>query len=465
MKNRLLGAVSALGLAAFGLTAVSGTPAHASTLPTTTLGIYAAAEDSTGQYSTVSGQSPDVANYYLHWGQGWPSTFIAQAEAAGATPFIEIEPSDAGPSWNETPSFQDIAADGDSADNNCSLDESTYDTACSTWLSGIGTDIANLGKPVIMTFAHEFNVSGQYPWSQGDTGSCSTTTACTPSQWIAAWDEVRSIINENADGDAYWMWAPNANTGGTSEDPTPYWPGASEVDMVSVDGYPNSEWNLDTFSELFGTTFSEIEALPGESTIAQPKIFIAETNLALLGTSPYESITGFVDDLFAAGGDGVLEFEAQNQPTMTSTQWSELDAALAPSTGGSGATGEIHAVEAGKCLDVPNATQTEGTQVDIWDCNGNPNQQWTATSSGQLTVYWGGDCLEAFGQGTAPGTEVDIWPCSGGTNQQWSLNANGTITGVQSGLCLDVTEASTADGALAELWPCNGNPNQQWTGP
>jgi hypothetical protein len=23
------------------------------------------------------------------------------------------------------------------------------------------------GKPVIVTFAHEFNVSGQYPWAQG----------------------------------------------------------------------------------------------------------------------------------------------------------------------------------------------------------------------------------------------------------------------------------------------------------
>jgi hypothetical protein len=132
---------------------------------------------------------------------------------------------------------------------------------------------------------------------------------------------------------------------------------------------------------------------------------------------------------------------------------------------GSGATGEIHAVGAGKCLDVPNVTKTEGTQVDIWDCNGGTNQEWTATSSGQLTVYSGGDCLDAAGQGTAPGTKVDIWPCNGGANQEWSLNSNGTITGGQSGLCLDVTAAGTADGALGELWTCNGQSNQHWTGP
>ena len=137
----------------------------------------------------------------------------------------------------------------------------------------------------------------------------------------------------------------------------------------------------------------------------------------------------------------------------------------AVSGGGGGTTGEIHAVGAAKCLDVPNNTTTEGTQLDIWDCNGGANQEWTSTSSGQLTVYSGGDCLDASGQGTTAGTKVDIWPCNGGTNQQWKLNSNGTITGVQSGLCLDVTGASTADGALAELWTCDGGSNQQWTGP
>jgi polyvinyl alcohol dehydrogenase (cytochrome) len=129
------------------------------------------------------------------------------------------------------------------------------------------------------------------------------------------------------------------------------------------------------------------------------------------------------------------------------------------------ATGEIHAVGAGKCLDVPNITHAEGIQVQIWDCNGGPNQEWTSTSSGQLTVYSGADCLDANANGTTPGTKVQIWPCNGGSNQQWNLNANGTITGVQSGLCLDVNGASTADGALAQLWTCNGGSNQQWTGP
>jgi hypothetical protein len=133
------------------------------------------------------------------------------------------------------------------------------------------------------------------------------------------------------------------------------------------------------------------------------------------------------------------------------------------STGGS--SGALHAVGAGKCLDDPNSSTTGGTQLQIWDCNGQANQTWTHTSSGALTVTVGGStfCLDANGGGTTAGTKAIIWTCNGQSNQQWNLNSNGTVTGVQSGLCLDVTGASTADGALVELWTCNGGSNQQWT--
>jgi alpha-galactosidase len=134
-------------------------------------------------------------------------------------------------------------------------------------------------------------------------------------------------------------------------------------------------------------------------------------------------------------------------------------------SGGTSTTGEIHAVGAGKCLDVPNSTTTAGTQVDIWNCGGGTNQTWTHTSGNQLTVYSGSSqmCLDAYDNQTSPGTKVEIWYCNGQANQQWLVNPDGTVTGVQSGLCLDVTGASTANGALAELWTCNGQANQQWT--
>jgi poly(hydroxyalkanoate) depolymerase family esterase len=134
------------------------------------------------------------------------------------------------------------------------------------------------------------------------------------------------------------------------------------------------------------------------------------------------------------------------------------------STGGGGSSsGAVHAVGAGRCLDVPNSSTTAGTQLQIWDCDGAGNQSFTHTSSNQLTVYNGGDCLDANGQGTSPGTKVIIWPCNGQPNQQWNVNSDGSVTGGQSGLCLDVSGASTADGAGVQLWTCNGQSNQKWT--
>jgi hypothetical protein len=71
-------------------------------------------------------------------------------------------------------------------------------------------------------------------------------------------------------------------------------------------------------------------------------------------------------------------------------------------------------------------------------------------------------CLDAYNNQSTNGTEVQIWTCNGGPNQQWRLNSDGTITGVQSGLCLDVTGNGTANGTLLQLWACNGGSNQKW---
>jgi alpha-galactosidase len=121
----------------------------------------------------------------------------------------------------------------------------------------------------------------------------------------------------------------------------------------------------------------------------------------------------------------------------------------------------LRSTGSGRCLDSSNTTQTNGTQLEIWDCNGGINQLWTLTSGGALRAY--GKCLDAYNNQTTAGTKVEIWTCNGQTNQQWRLNSDGTITGVQSGLCLDVTGGATANGTLIELWTCHGGSNQTWT--
>ncbi|OUD04271.1 non-reducing end alpha-L-arabinofuranosidase family hydrolase [Streptomyces swartbergensis] len=126
-------------------------------------------------------------------------------------------------------------------------------------------------------------------------------------------------------------------------------------------------------------------------------------------------------------------------------------------------SGALRGAGSGRCLDVPNASQTDGTNLQIWDCTGGTNQQWTLTDNNQLTVY-GNKCLDVPGHATTAGTRVQIWACNGGTNQQWRVNSDGTIVGVQSGLCLDVSGGATANATAVQLWNCNGGSNQKWTG-
>ncbi|HZR42197.1 MAG TPA: arabinofuranosidase catalytic domain-containing protein [Ktedonobacteraceae bacterium] len=129
--------------------------------------------------------------------------------------------------------------------------------------------------------------------------------------------------------------------------------------------------------------------------------------------------------------------------------------------GSSGGGGVLRGVGSNRCLDVPGQATTNGTLLQIWDCNGGTNQQWTSLSNGELQVY-GNKCLDVPNHATAAGTRVEIWDCNGGANQQWNLNSDGTVVGRESGLCLDVSGAGTANGTAVQIWTCNGGSNQKW---
>ncbi|MFG1679328.1 ThuA domain-containing protein [Nonomuraea sp. NPDC049269] len=128
-------------------------------------------------------------------------------------------------------------------------------------------------------------------------------------------------------------------------------------------------------------------------------------------------------------------------------------------TSAPGGPGALKGAGSGRCLDV-SGSQANGAQAQIWDCNGQANQQWTSTGSGELRVN-GNKCLDVNGAGTADGTAVIIWDCNGQNNQKWRLNADGTITAVGANKCLDVS--GTANGTKARIWTCNGGTNQRWT--
>ncbi|MEV7983432.1 ricin-type beta-trefoil lectin domain protein [Streptomyces sp. NPDC086519] len=121
---------------------------------------------------------------------------------------------------------------------------------------------------------------------------------------------------------------------------------------------------------------------------------------------------------------------------------------------------EIIGQQSGRCLDINNSSTANGTQAQLWDCNGGSNQRWTYTTGKQLVVY-GNKCL-GVGQSAGSGTPAAIWDCSGQADQQWNVGADGTITAAQSGLCLDANGQGTANGTKVQLWSCTGGANQHW---
>jgi glycosyl hydrolase family 59/ricin-type beta-trefoil lectin protein/glycosyl hydrolase family 59 (putative galactocerebrosidase) len=161
------------------------------------------------------------------------------------------------------------------------------------------------------------------------------------------------------------------------------------------------------------------------------------------------------DSSYGSGqvGVGVVGYQTDQFDNLTVTA----------NGGGNGNVGGVlRGQESGRCVDVPGATQANNTAVNLWDCNGQTNQSWVATTGKQLQVY-GTKCLDASGGGTADGTPVIIYDCGSGTNQQWNVNSDGSVVGVGSGKCLDATAHGTANGTLLELWTCNGGANQKWS--
>ncbi len=115
----------------------------------------------------------------------------------------------------------------------------------------------------------------------------------------------------------------------------------------------------------------------------------------------------------------------------------------------------------GKCVDVAGANPANGTQVQLYTCNGTAAQQWTLTGS---TVQALGKCLDVAGAGTANGTRVQLYDCNATSAQNWA-SANGQLVNPGSGKCLDATGPSSADGTPLQIWDCTGGANQQWTLP
>jgi GH25 family lysozyme M1 (1,4-beta-N-acetylmuramidase) len=144
---------------------------------------------------------------------------------------------------------------------------------------------------------------------------------------------------------------------------------------------------------------------------------------------------------------------------------------VAPDTG---PTGEVRLTTGGKCLNDVGNRSANGTQADIWTCNGSTAQQWTYVKDGTLRIH--GKCLVPPDSSPASGAKVVLAACTGKPVQQWWLTYPRSISvslgpipialrNPASGMCLSDTGWSTGNGTRVVVGSCNGFKNQAWTPP
>jgi len=117
-----------------------------------------------------------------------------------------------------------------------------------------------------------------------------------------------------------------------------------------------------------------------------------------------------------------------------------------------------------KCMDLTNSNTSNGTNVQLYSCNGTSAQQWLIDGL-QFRILKDLDkCLDLDYSKTDNGTNVHLWTCSSTTGQQWFYDGitKNIRSMVNQDKCIDDVNAYTADGTNIQLWDCNDIAAQRW---
>lgn len=227
----------------------------------------------------------------------------------------------------------------------------------------------------------------------------------------------------------------------------------------------DGRWLLETVRDGSGSLLRETRVVSGGDTLSVP---MARNGGFASALCPY---TEGMTTCGSSDTDGVLKGQESGLcvDVPNSTQTNGTDVRLADCNGDSNQVwtqtpARQLRVFPGACLDVDGGASADGTTVQIWDCNNTGAQQWTARDDGSVVNPASGKCLEARDHGTSTGTGLVIRGCDGGAQQQWARGAAAAaVKGVESGRCLDVPNNATDNGTRPALWDCNGGANQIWT--
>jgi beta-mannanase len=227
------------------------------------------------QFIGMVGATPGIVMWYKDWEHAGKREFdpgkLDAVAARGAMPMITWEP------WDAT------AGPNQPAYTLGAIIAGAHDSYIHTWARGA----AAWGKPLYLKFAHEMN-GDWYPWAANANGNSAP-------QYIAMWQHVRAIFQQEGATNVRWVWAPNIAFPGS----TPFrdvYPGDDAVDWIGLDGYnfgTSQSWSQ--WTDLTGTFGPSYDSL---AQIASKPMLIGETASSEAGGDKAAWITqGLLTDL------------------------------------------------------------------------------------------------------------------------------------------------------------------------
>jgi mannan endo-1,4-beta-mannosidase len=207
------------------------------------------------QFAHTTGRVPNLALYYSGWWEPFRTSFAQEAYAAGATTVVQINPSNL--PHNKVSIVGIVAGEYDS------------------YLESFADQVASFGHQVVVSFGHEPD-GVWYPWSE---------RYVSPSVWVAAWQHIVEVFRRQGADNVTWLWTMNI-LGNQTHPLSAWWPGASYVNWVGIDGYyqhPDA-----SYAQVFGPTIVAVREF------TKAPILIAETAVAAIGTEPSK-----IADMFA----------------------------------------------------------------------------------------------------------------------------------------------------------------------
>jgi hypothetical protein len=233
-------------------------------------------------------------------------------------------------------------------------------------------------------------------------------------------------------------------------------------DCQSASANPAQVWRLDNSGYFRNQYSGRCLDVPGAKGTASGSILqIWDCELNTTSTDQLWSFQsqGSSSTSFGANNGGFAGY-GENSSSVSGSGSDSGSSGSSSSSGGSIVSeGNIVSLLSGKCLSPVGSSGTNGSRIQITECDSLASKFWRLTSDGFLLNVTNNKCLDVAGApGYKNGAFLQLWDCeyaSSITDQKWSITSEGFLLNRSSNRCADVQGASTiASGTTLQLWDC-----------